>query len=102
MAKVDTQDIGHFPYPRPYHLLPWHTIADGDVMPLGEWVWVGDFMYNIYPAIRTEQGLEVPQGGDFKARVAAGIIGKPLIWLPLKMKRRLHIHLGGPQGDAHA
>lgn len=76
-----------FPYPKPYSALPWEPIGQSTDLPLDTWVWVSDRLYNIYPAARTTRGLEVPPQLNLGAMVKAGVLDKPMRWLPFRPDR---------------
>lgn len=92
MPQVNTDKIETFPYPEPYERLRWTRITKDDPTswpPLNDYVWVHDRHFNIYPAVRTLRGLEVPKG--FKEQIMRPSILKvhvlhiepPVAWLPL-------------------
>lgn len=85
-----------FPYRRPYARLPWWRITCTEDLPMDEWVWVMDRVQNIYPVARTVRGIEVPPALGLPEMVRAGLIGKPIAWLPWTPDVVSHILQYGP------
>ena len=76
------RDFAVFPYPTPYSSLPWQPILLQADLPLDRWVWVSDRLYNIYPVRRTHRGLEAPRECELVRMQQAGLIDRPIRWLP--------------------
>ena len=82
LRTLTPDEAASFPYPKPWGALPWQSITTQADLPLDEWVWVADRQHNIWPAARTARGLEVPGYLDLRARAKAGLLKKPIYWLP--------------------
>lgn len=76
------QDFAVFPYPKPYSGLPWQPILLQSDLPMNRWVWVSDRLCNIYPVRLTARGLEAPRECELVKMQLAGLIERPIRWLP--------------------
>ncbi len=78
---LDSQDLT-FPYKKPYSALPWTEILSLDSLPMNKWVWASDRHYNIYPCRRIAGGMHVPASCNLPEMVKAGLVDKPVRFLP--------------------
>lgn len=93
MPDIPHEKIAEFPYQDISVLdMPWRSIPGNGEQevppkychpPQGEWVWVCTQMLDIFAAVRTGHGWEVPETLELGAmRTLIG--GPPLMWMPLE------------------